>query len=716
MLDLNAPVRTVAGVALAADEGDPLAFYVLPPAPRVAAVEGVPQLELLRFVRSGEVVGGHLRLVVELAHPPARLDAVRAALAAELREEEAVISLLPLPVQSATAELLFAGRETAEDGGIIELVRRGYGRTAAGFGAPHTASFAVDLEPDGVRLMEAALSSGGAPIGVIYRLGVEGLWPAQRTVAHIDWGRVYDHFSVHWKEGAFLYTEDVRKVTERLIESRAIQIQVVQGLAPAEGEAPPDPGPALAWIQRELVERFCEPLMPLSREPAHASLGTVGEIFGVGSAFAVKKLTQIERAVADVDFQRAVVVARTWTAQAHLADLLDGASPAAHIADAGIDHPFFQRFALRVGLARPLPETHLAEVVLHFDYGTHRDSARLTAESPEARFEAWADAAPDRTWTLRPEVTFAADAPLDPGAQVQLPPFTGQSRALTLDFEALLGLARFDVMGTADPRVLFTRASLAARRGAEERAEREVVLMPAAPRGSAWFRDLQPGDRVEVAAKHLLADGRAVEGPRQIAETRAVRLPPPFPGALTVQLLPDDDWSGLERVVVALQKAADLPAGSFTFTGSGAALAVNLDMPDPTDRTFRYRSTRTWSDGAVEEDDWLESDVPIVLVGRVAANKLVVDVTPVGPELPVAGVLLIEVELSYIDAENQVRDLRTAVLRARADRFRWEVALRDPKRRGYQYRITTHRTSGEQQVGPWTTSAERILPIPIVRA
>jgi hypothetical protein len=722
VIDLNAPVRTVAGVELAAaspdtPSGTP-AFYVLPPAPRVAVRDGVPMVELLRFVRDGKLAGGHLRLETELVHPEARMAEVRAFLAAELHEDESAIELRPLLAETASAEVLFAGIPGDGEGGLATLVRQGFGRTAAGFSPPHTAIFAVDLDPESVRVVEAALRSGGAPVGVIYRLAVEGLWPAQRIVARVDWGRVYDHFSAQYKQGAFLVTEDVRKISEQLVENRAIDIQVVQGIAPPEDGGPPaaDPGPAMAWIQRELVERFCEPVMPLDRTPAHASLGTVGEILGVGTAYAVKSLTQIERAVAEVDFQRAVVVSRTLTPQAHLADLLGDAPAGEHIADAGLDHPFFQRFSLRVATARPLAEIGLSEVVAHVEYGTAQDSLRLTPENPEARFECWADASAERTWTLRPEVTFDAASPLDPGEHALLEPLAGASRSLTLDLERLLGIARYEVRGTTDPRVLLTQAVLTAKRGEERLAEREIGLTPQNSVQTVWFRGLQPGDRVQVAARHLLADGRAVAAPPFDADTRVVLLPPPFPGSLTVQLLSDDDWTDLERVVVALQKREELPAGTFVFDAPGKSTAVSLDMPDPTDRTYRHHVTRAWSSGVVEEDGWVTTDLPVLVVGRVAANKLVVDVAPVGLELPEAGVMLFEVELSYIDAENQVRDQRTAVLRARADRFHWEVAIHDPNRRRYEYRVTTHRTSGETKVGSWIPSTDRLLLIPVTRA
>ena len=716
MLDLGVPTRSVAGVDLAADSEDALVFHVLPPVPKIAFRNGAPDVQLLRFVGDGQLTGGHFRLSVCLSHPPSVLEKVRSSLADELRKD--TITLTPVAVTDAAAEVLFVGRETTDSGGLTSLLKRGFARASALLDPPHTASFAVTLTPDGVRLFEAAMRSGGAPIGVTYWLRTEGLWPAQRVVARVDWGRVYDHFSVHQREGFLLATEDIRKITESLIENRVISIQAVRGIAEEDSQAGDDSlGPALEWIQRDLVERFCEPVMALSREPARASLGTSGEIFGVGYSFAVKKLKQVERAVAEIDFQRAIVRLRTITSQAHLADLLAGSSPDEHILDAGIDHPFFQRMTLRVRSAQALPSLHVKEALLHFSYGSSQEALRLTPESPEASVETWADASPDRTWSIRPEVTFADDAPWGSGQQVSLAALAGESRELTLDLKRMLGLAQYELRQTIDSRVLLTEARLFHRRGGDQVAEVQLPLSAELKNPIAWFRDLQPGDRIEVEVRHLLADGRLVNVPPFVLESEIVRIPPAFPGSMTVQLLSDEDWTGLERVIVAIQKGQDSQTGTFIFDKPAQVQVVSLEMPDPTDRKFRYRMTRSWSSGEVEEDNWVESDVTVVVVGKVAANMLVVDVTPIGTELPQAGIRLIEVELSYIDAENQVRDEKTFVIGARNDRFRWEVPIHDLKRRAYEYRIKTHRiTGGPPEISPWTTTTERILPVPIVAA
>jgi hypothetical protein len=714
MLDLHVATRTVSGIVLARDASRESAFFVLPPSPRVARDAEGPAIELLRFVRDGQLTGGHLRVTVELAHPPALLAEAARVLAEELRAE--TVDLAPVPVVGAHAALQFVGRETTDTGDLGSLTYRDYGEVTAHTNAPHRATLSVGLSADGARLMEAALRSGGAPVGVVYRLQVEGLWPATRVLARVDWSRAYTHFSSHARRGSFFTVEDIRRLSERLVEDKVVTIHAVSSVVPREGAETPDVGGALAWVQQQLVERFCEPIMPLAREPAGVTLGTAGEIFGVGSAFAVKSLTQIERGVAEVDLQQGRVIVRTLTAHASLHDLLGDSPPERHVGDAHRDHPFFQRMQLRVDTARPLGDSHVAEALLQFAYGSEQGAARLTADTTDAVFDAWADAAEDRRWRIAPELIFAPDAPLDPGERVQLAPLTGDSRAVTLDLDRLLGLVRIEVQGTADARVALTRVHLVHWRDGSTRASRDLRFAPDQAGQPAWFKDVRPGDRMTAQVEYLLLDGRRLSlGPLPV-DTHVFRLPPAFPGAMTVQLLGDDDWGELERVLVAIRKAEDMPTGTFELAGAGQIVPVSLDLPDPADRLYHYRATRVWPGGRVEEDDWATSDASVLVVGRVAASVLRVDVQPVGLDLPAAGIRLIEVDLLYLDVEHQLRATHTVLIRARADSAQWQVPIVDPRRRQYEYRITVHPVAGGTRVGPWTTSSERILPVPIAPA
>jgi hypothetical protein len=712
MLDLSVGTRSVAGIDLASDSDTPLHFYVLPPMPRLASSDDGPDIQLLRFVRGGELTGGHLHLAMSLSYSQDVLDRAQEFLESELKRKP--VMLTPVPVAEATADLQFIGREPTESGGMSSILRRQFDRTPALLHPPHTATFGISLTPDGVRLMEAALRTGGAPIGVAYLLRIEGLWPAQRILARVNWRRVYDHLSVHLREGFLLATTDIQRITEELVENRAIDIQVVRGLADSPAAEDNGPDAALAWVQREIVERFCEPVLPLNREPAHASLGTLGEIFGVGYSFAAKKLTQIEQATGEIDLQQHRVVSRTIATQAHLADLLQGADPDKHISDAGTDHPFFQRMTVHVRTAQPLLGLRLKEAVLQVSYGTSQGALRLTPESPEATFEAWADAAPDRTWTIQTEIGFGDDSPVDPGKQLVLEPFSGQNRELTLDLKRMLGLAQYSVRAPVDDRIALSQVRMVRLRGADQVGEAELAIPPGAPPQSVWFRGWQLNDTLVIEVKYLLGDGRIVSLPPQPVESEILLLPPAFPGFLTVQLISDDDWSGLDRVLITLQKDLDSAAGTFVFDEPGKVVAVNLEMPDPTNRAFRYRSTRTLSTGVEEADDWITTDIAVVVVGNTASNRLRVDLNPIGPELPEAGIRMIEVELSYIDPEHQIREQKNLVIAARADRPRWDIAIQDPQRRAYEYRLTFYRLAGGPPVvGHWRTSTDRLLVIPI---
>jgi hypothetical protein len=157
--------------------------------------------------------------------------------------------------------------------------------------------------------------------------------------------------------------------------------------------------------------------------------------------------------------------------------------------------------------------------------------------------------------------------------------------------------------------VLITTAALTRHRAGDADVDSELQFAAGSPPQTAWFRDCRPGDRIEVAAKYLLTDGRQVTVPVAVADTNIVRLSPPFPGSMTVQLVADDDWTGIGRVIVAVQKGGTTAAHTCTLDAPGKVVDVSLEMPDPADRRYRYRVTRLFTSGAEETDDWVESDV-----------------------------------------------------------------------------------------------------------
>lgn len=707
MLDFSGSPRVVAGVTVAPDTDGPGSKLVLPPSPRLA---GAPGIQLLRLVRDGALTGGFLRIGIDLSVSGDALAAASAALTDENAGKP--VTLSPVPVLSAQAELVFYGHDQpASPDDPSPLVARHYGTSVLEVNPPHSGTFAITLTAEGARLVESGMRAGAIPVGVLCRLTAEGLWPPLRVTASVDWRSVYDHFSQDYKSGALLVSEDVSQLIQRLLQERSIVVNVVSTVAADAGQAAESGAisAALTVIQTDLLQTFCRPLLPPHADPAKASLGDSGDLLNLGAAYEMKALTGTETGTASYDFQQATVVRRVLTSQAVLGDLLGGADPRSLIADAATDNPFFQQFQLDCRTARPLAQSNLAEALLDISYGSSSGSVRLTDQAPSGAFGSFADASPTGTWTMTPRVTFASGSPIDPGQIVSLAAIQDTSRDVTLDLDGLLGLVRLDIEGAADPRVLATVLTVTETSGGAERATQELSLTAIQRTASAWFRDHQPGDILTVSGKHLLADGRQIAIPPTVADTQLFRLPNPFAGSITVQIVTDAVWTDLTRVVVAVQKDSSAPLRTFAFDAPGSA-AVALDQPDPADRTYRYQVSRVVA-GVSTDDPWLVTDVPVIQAGRATATELVVDVEPVGPELPAAGLLSVQVELLYVDPAHQIRAEHTVVITAKADHYQWHVPLTDPTLRSYQYRITKQLLGGGTTSTGWVDGSDPLLPV-----
>ena len=523
MLDLGRPAREVGGLPLGLDDREPLHFHILPAPPRVRLDDnGLPRVTLLRKLDEGVLVGGLLELELDVGWPDELVEEARLQLVAETGEEEIVLS--PVPVVGASAEVFLATRAVPEEEGLEASLAAALAEgdssstedeapprffstlttSVPQLNAPHATRFSASLSPGGVRLVEAALASRAAPLGALIRLQVEGLRPGREVLVHVNWARVYEHFSQHHRAGALLYVSEVRQLVETLREQSSIEIVAIEGPR-AEGSEDSGGGldEILQWVQDVLIARFMEPALPLSREPATASLGTTGELLGVGSAYAVKALTQVEEAHATLDFQRPRAVVRTFTAQAHLKDLLPGSSADEHIADGGLQHRWFQimNFALRP--ARPLEVDHVREVAGTWAWGNEREALQLTPATAEARADAYMDESPDGRWALDLQITLSDDSPADPGTSHHVGPLHGDSRTLTVDLPRLLGLHRVEVIAPSIEDLISVRVQLRHLRGDAEQDKRVLDLSPGELRIATWFTDFQAGDRVEASPTWL---------------------------------------------------------------------------------------------------------------------------------------------------------------------------------------------------------------------
>jgi hypothetical protein len=260
--------------------------------------------------------------------------------------------------------------------------------------------------------------------------------------------------------------------------------------------------------------------------------------------------------------------------------------------------------------------------------------------------------------------------------------------------------------------VLGVRARLRHLRGEVEVRKVELVVTNDEPRAEHWFAEVGAGDRIVAEPMWLFATGRTLAGEPIEVTTRVVPLPPPLLFR-TVNVVTDAEWGELATVAVDIEG----PTGAvrtLSFDAPQQSRTVRIEYSAGQQLTYRYRLTRTFAGGRVERDEWATADASVLLLGAHSAFERIVELTCVGPELPLAGVRLIEVDLSYLDPANQIRHENKLVIKSVNDRPTWRISLADAGLRTVSYRITEHLLSGGQVARPTQKTTERIVPIPIV--
>lgn len=681
-----------------------------------------PGLQLFRAPpKEGAGPAGLLVVRVDLAWSDDAIAACAAALAEETGLPDPLVG--PAIVDGVRAEIFSVLREAEGNPGFLHTL----GTLAARLDAPHPVVLHAVLDEDTLVLVESALRAGTLPLGVRYVLDLPVLRPGRAIKARVEWSRVYDHFSTHARTGMILGTAETRRVVESLVEDKVVTITAVEGVPPEPGEDGDDGGASLAaaleWVTEIIVDECCTPMASLSRDPATASLGTGGELLAVGSAFAVKDLSQRERGTTVFDLQRAEVVLRALPAQALLGDLVRGLDVDTLVLDMTTRDPlFFRRKSFTLDTAQDLAAFGIVEILGTWAWGATQVGIRLAADAPAAACSAWLDAAPEGRWTLALEVRFAPDAPVAAGQVVRLDPLSGTDDQVRLDLVAILGLRRIELLWpVVSPTpggapLLAVRARVLVRRGEQVREATMALLRAETPRVALWLSDLRPGDLVEVEPTWMLGDGTVLVGDTLPVTGAVVPMPAPIRW-WTVDLVAEADWSDLDAVTVTLEPLPDGDAVVVRVDKAGAARgephSARLTTRSGTGRRYRYRTTRTWADGRVEEDIAAESDLPLLLVGKVAANVLQVEFRPLGPELPQAGLRAVQIEVLYLDVPNLLRVEDTHLVRALADRWTLTIPLADPSARAFEYRLTWFRLDGTQQTDSWVRTTERLVPVPI---
>jgi hypothetical protein len=425
MLFLKPPYHMIEGVALFGDherdpeheeERGPAVFHYAPGMPRISTVfdpavnQEIPQIQLLKF-RGEAGTGGFLNFAVDLAIDEARLDEVKRKLKAMFGLRDDPI-LSPMLFEDGLVKLMMLGAATPDPGAPPAddqapqrfVVDMDHHSRPALYGK-NNAIFSVELDQDGVQLVEASFETEITGIGIIYSLDFLALRPAFQVKVTADWDRVQTHFEESFSVGVLFSSIEIGEVVDKLVEDRVINIEVDSFLPEGEEDA--------GWIghreealndfkdmvTRSFFEPSVDPLKPEESDWADEvqTASQVGLLLATGgwagaASFSYKKfdMTRIDRKSINLTMNERVTVRRSIYPQAHLSGLFrllrdaDGAiDKSRFIREVTLDDDWFRRREVTAHALVSFDADQVEALNVSLDYGGRVETVRLTKETPK---------------------------------------------------------------------------------------------------------------------------------------------------------------------------------------------------------------------------------------------------------------------------------------------------------------------------------------------
>ncbi|MGH8082830.1 MAG: hypothetical protein ACREP7_19790, partial [Lysobacter sp.] len=237
MLSLEKPI-TIDGITVFRDHADKSQFWYLP-GPVALATRDSDKRKEFSFLKyrvadasAADKGGGFVMFVTTLQLP----SSMESKIIGRLNAEPGV--QLPVRLTCATFEegsvqcvalnAQGGGGTHAEPAqpGTFNAVEHILGATVPSMDAANRAAFSLSLSSEGATILEAALSDGMTPIGVIYNFKYLAMRPALKVTITADFERIYNHFSASLEGQYAWFKAGIDAAFESLVQNGVIDIKV----------------------------------------------------------------------------------------------------------------------------------------------------------------------------------------------------------------------------------------------------------------------------------------------------------------------------------------------------------------------------------------------------------------------------------------------------------------------------------------------------------
>jgi hypothetical protein len=698
VLYLRPPFHIIEGTAVFADHASDTQFYFMPAMPHLTTLRDpatgldVPQLQLIKF-RGEAGTGGFLTFEVNLGIEQERIDAIAAELKRIHRLRDNPV-LAPVILEGGTVRLIILGRASDENGQPVLddqaqqrfVLRRAHPTSPALYG-DNQAVFSVELDKDGVQLIESALiHSELMPVGVVYALDFLALRPAFSVKITADWNRVQTHFEESFGADLLFASVEIDKVVDKLVEDQVVTIEVDSFL--------PEDEDAGSWIGRRdqaidqfkdmVLENFFQPsIEPVKEEKdgwdrfadTAERLALIGATGGWGVAkfsYVKKDLTRIDQKRANLQMNERVTVRRSIYPQATLKGLGRFLRDAQGQIDVGrfvqevtLDDPWFEKREVQAHSLIDFEHDHVDSVNVTLTYDRQPRTVRLTKEAPSGS-ASWnsrvVGGVMERDVDYEYRVNFrGVDTGERPGLVLVPPQATigdafeisprGEGRYLVDDVQIGTGPMPWDRYPQVFVDVRYDDPANGIRL-----AETFVLTKNASE--ATWTRFRLDPERTsyEVRMTYLAVDHHDIEVDWTTTDQERLVVKDPHPLRRAVLVAPAVDWNLVAIIFVELRyvdEANGVDEGqSLTFFNTpadNAPKSFSINLVDADQRIVSYAATIVLTDNrTLVIPPSMTASTAIVLRTDMAGHRIVT-VVPPDVDFVARGLVRVEVRLTYED-------------------------------------------------------------------
>ncbi|MBN1377633.1 MAG: hypothetical protein JXA04_00195 [Gammaproteobacteria bacterium] len=226
LVNYEAGVRQVNGIAVLQDASDAHAYYYLPQVPRIAIGKaGNPEISLVKFIDpAGETSGGMLHMLVTFSLP----DDEQLALAEALKKDDSKARLIgPVPLKEDEDGSFQIISATLADGKMANaLISSGRAPLSPG----SKAAVAASLSPHGATLLWESLNRPTSDVSVAVSAYYEASLPSFEARITADVSTVYEHFSKLKNVQEGYSRKQIRNISDELVRTGAIKIELLERL------------------------------------------------------------------------------------------------------------------------------------------------------------------------------------------------------------------------------------------------------------------------------------------------------------------------------------------------------------------------------------------------------------------------------------------------------------------------------------------------------